>query len=105
MKKHKVTVVPKAKKKMRGYLSYLLLVLQSEQAYDAVKQDYYETIDELSNIAGSHQEPPEKELAERGLKRMHFLHHKYVMLYEMDGDEAVVTYIFHESEDYINKLN
>ncbi|MBQ6133787.1 MAG: type II toxin-antitoxin system RelE/ParE family toxin [Lachnospiraceae bacterium] len=105
MKIHKVTVVPEAKEKMREYLSYLLFVLQSEQAYDAVKKDYHDTIDELSKVAGAHQEPPEPELAERGLKRMHFLRHNYVMLYEMDGDEAVVDYIFHESEDYKNKLN
>ena len=48
MKMHKVTVVPEAKEKMRGYLSYLLFVLQNEQAYNTVKKDYHDTIDVLA---------------------------------------------------------
>ncbi|MBQ4463176.1 MAG: type II toxin-antitoxin system RelE/ParE family toxin [Eubacterium sp.] len=105
MKRYKVSIVPEAKEKMRDYLSYLLFVLRSEQAYYAVKDDYYKTIEKLADIAGSLQEPIELELESRGLKRIHFLNHRYIMLYEVDGEEAVVVYIFHETEDYLNKLD
>lgn len=53
MKRYKVSIVPEAKEKMRDYLSYLLFVLRSEQAYYAVKDDYYKTIEKLADIAGS----------------------------------------------------
>ena len=105
MKEYEVKIVPKAKEKMRDYLSYILVVFQRENAYEAVKRDYYETIDTLANVAGSRPDPSEPELIRRGLKEMHFLHHKYKMLYWLDGKEAVVVYIFHDSEDYLNKLD
>lgn len=82
----------------------MLFVKRNEQAYDAVEEDYFKTIEELSRVAGSLQDPPEPELRERGLKRIHFLKHDYVMLYWIDGDEAVIVYIFHEKEDYVSKI-
>ena len=105
MKEYKVKVVPMAKKKMRDYLTYLLMVCQREDSYEAVKNDYYETIDSLANVAGSLPEPLEPKLLQRGLKEIHFLHHKYKMLYRLKGDAAEVVYIFHDSEDYLNKLD
>lgn len=47
--------------------------------------------------------PSDLELRSRGLKEIFFKRHKYVMLYLIDGNEAVV-YIFHTLEDYRNKL-
>lgn len=105
MKQYKVTITPDALDMLNQRLAYLLFVKKSEQAYDAVEEDYYDTLEELSNVAGAIQEPNEPELKSRGLKRLHFLRHKYVMLYWLDGNEAVVVYIFHETEDYLNKLD
>ena len=90
---------------MRDYLSYILIVFQREDLYESVKNDYYETIDALANVAGSRSEPPSPELVRKGLKEMHFLHHKYKMLYRLKGDTAEVVYIFHDSEDYLNNLD
>lgn len=105
MKTYKVTLVPEAEAQIRKYLAYLLLVKQSEQAYNAVKEDYHETIDALSTIAGSIGAPPQQKLRDRGIKKMLFQRHQYVMLFYVDGEEAVVTKIFHTSEDYLNKLD
>ncbi len=104
MKKYNVTITPNVYDKLNQYLSYLLFVIKSKQAFDAVKKDFKETIEELSRVALSLQDPPEIELRKRNLKRIHFRRHKYILLYWLDGDEAVVVYIFHESEDYLNKL-
>lgn len=105
MKSYKVTITPDALDMLNQRLAYLLFVKKSEQAYDAVEEDYYDTLKELSNVAGAIQEPNEPELNSRGLRRIHFLRHRYVMLYWLDGNEAVVVYIFHETEDYLNKLD
>ncbi len=104
MDNYKITVTPDALGMLNQYLSYILFVLRNEQAYEEVKKDYFETLDNLSNIAGSIAEPKEEKLLERGLKRIHFLRHRYIMLYKVDGDEAIVVYIFHETEDYLNKI-
>lgn len=44
----------------------MLFVKRNEQAYDAVEEDYFKTIEELSRVAGSLQDPPDPELRERG---------------------------------------
>ncbi|MBR1633806.1 MAG: type II toxin-antitoxin system RelE/ParE family toxin [Lachnospiraceae bacterium] len=104
MKEYKVTITPEALEDLNRYLSYLLFVKKSEQAYNAVLEDYYDTIDELSRVAGSLHLSSDPELSRRGLKEMFFIRHRYVMLYYIGGDEAVVVYIFHTLEDYRNKL-
>ncbi|MBQ6442380.1 MAG: type II toxin-antitoxin system RelE/ParE family toxin [Lachnospiraceae bacterium] len=93
MTEYKVVVTPDALEQFYQYQSYLLFVKRNEQAYDAVEEDYFKTIEELSRVAGSLQDPPEPELRERGLKRIHFLKHDYVMLYWIDGDECVKVFL------------
>ncbi len=105
MKKYNVTIVPEAEAQLRKHLEYLLLVKQSEQAYNAVKEDYYETINTLSAVAGSIGEAAQHKLRIRGLKKMLFRKHQYVVLFYIEGDEVIITKIFHTSEDYLNKLD
>ena len=104
MNEYKVTITPEALDDLNRYLSYLLFVKKSEQAYDALLEDYYDTIDELSRVAAALKAPLDTELSSRGLKEICFKRHRYVMLYLIEGDEAVVVYIFHMLEDYKNKL-
>ena len=40
----------------------------------------------------------------RRLRRINFLHHNYFLLYQLEGDTAYVTNIFHGLEDVDNKL-
>ena len=81
MKLYRVTITPDALDMLNQRLAYLLFVKKSEQAYDAVETDYYDTLEELSNVAGAIQEPDEPELKSRGLRRIHFLRHKYIMIF------------------------
>ena len=105
MKTYKITATPDALERLNRYLQYLLFVKKSEQAYDAVLDDYFKTIDNLSRMAGSIHESFKPELKKRGLREIFFTEHDYVLLYWLDGDEAVVLYMFHTSEDYVNKLD
>ena len=56
MKEYKVKVTPEALEDLNRYLSYILFVLKNEQAFDAVLDDYYETIEQLTRVASSIQE-------------------------------------------------
>lgn len=108
MMDYKVTVAPNAKEQMKQYLAYILFVFENEQAYESVKQDYYNTLKRLAKTAGMMRVPDEPELLERGLRRFHFEMHDYVILYRIkDGVTpplAEVAYIFHTSEDYIKNI-
>ena len=66
--------------------------------------DYDETIVRLGRVAGSLKPCDNKKLAARGLRRINFKNHRYFFLYYLENDTAVVTNMFHELEDYENKL-
>lgn len=105
MKKYKVIVAPEAEGQMKRYLAYILFVFQREDAYESVKADYRKTLKRLGDIAGSIEDPPDKKLADRGLKKITFKSHDYVMLFRVKDDTAEVAKIFHTREDYQNKLD
>lgn len=67
-------------------------------------QDYRETRESLSRIAGSIKEADSEKLRERNLKRINFRRHDYFLLFRIDGEVATVTNVFHFLEDYENKL-
>lgn len=107
MKTYKVEVVPEAEEKLREYLSYLLFIKRSRQAYDAVREDYTRTLKKLRNLAGSIREPDEPELVKRGLKKILFDKHDYFLLYEIENGEKPVARVidmFHSLEDFVRKL-
>lgn len=107
MKKYRIEIVPEAEEQLRKYLAYILFVLNNEQAYKAVKNDYYETLERLSELAGIIRDPDEPELLERGLKKIFFERHDYVILFRLrEGREPIaeIVKIFHTLEDYPNKI-
>ena len=104
MKKYKVMVMPEVKIQLRKYLGYLRNEKKNEQAYDSVKKDYKDTIESLEDIAGSLRDCDNPILSRRGLKRIKFMRHDYVLLYRMKGDVAEVVAMFHTLEDYENKM-
>ncbi len=103
MKRYKVTVAPEAEEQIKRYLAYILIVFQREDAYEAVKEDYYKTLERLSEMADMIGESRFEKLRERGLKQIFFEKHDYVMLYRVKDDTAEVAKIYHTSEDYQNK--
>ena len=104
MRPYKVKVSPNAKGELKDRLAYLVKVKHNKQAATNVMQDYRETRESLSRIAGSIKESDSKKLRERGLKRINFRRHDYFLLFRTDGEIVTVTNIFHFLEDYENKL-
>ena len=104
MKSYKVKISPNAKKELQERLSYLVEVKLNKQAANNVMQDYRETRESLSHIAGSIKEADSKKLRERGLKRINFRRHDYFLLFRIDGEVVTVTNVFHFLEDFENKL-
>lgn len=101
---YKVVVIANAKADLRRYIAYLVNVKKSNQAAKNVLDDFRETRKSLETIAGSLKLCDNEKLAQRGLHRINFHRHNYFMLYYLEGKTAFVTNIFHESEDYENKL-
>lgn len=83
---------------------YLLFVKRNEQAARSVMQDFEETKERLAFMAGSIKVCSDHRLRELGYRRINFQSHRYFMLYRVEGDTVVVDNIFHELQDYQNKM-
>ena len=100
-----MVIAPEGEEQIQRYLAYILFVFQREDAYKAVKADYYDTLKRLSQNADIIGESRLEELRDRGLRQIFFSKHKYVILFRVKCDAAEVVKIFHTSEDYQNKLD
>ena len=101
---YKVVISEDALSDLRKYVDYLIHVKESLQAASNLLDDYDQTIDALSSVAGSLKLCDSPNMKKRNLRRINFLHHNYFMLYRFDGQTAFVTNIFHGLEDADNKL-
>ena len=104
MKKYKTIVSPRAKKDIKRYVSYLVNVKKSQQAAQALYDDYRGTIKRLADVAGMLRDPDSEELRKRELKRINFTKHNYFLLYRIKGEVVEIVAMFHGLEDYENKL-
>ena len=104
MKIYRVSVTADAKADLKRYKDYLVDEKKNRQAARNVVLDFSQTKDDLKKSAGSLAEPESQKLLERGLKRINFRSHDYFLLYRIEGSRVFVTNMFHDLEDYENKL-
>ena len=100
---YKVMITSDAEADLDGFIRYLLFE-KSDQAASNVLNDFEATKISLSRVAGSLKLCDNPRLRELGYRRINFLSHSYFMLYRVEGDTAVVDNIFHELQDYENKI-
>lgn len=102
---YKIVLMRDAEEDLDRYITYLLLEKRSEQAARNLLNDFEATKTSLTNVAGSLKLCDNPALRELGYRRIHFLSHRYFMLYRIEGDMVYVDNIFHELQDYENKMN
>ena len=86
------------------FVQYLLFEKMSEQAANAVLEDYDDTLDELEKVAGSLKLVDNPRLARLSYRRINFKRHRYYFLYRMEGDMAIVDAMYHELQDPNNVM-
>lgn len=101
---YRVVVTDDAKADLDKFVSYLVLEKKSLQAGTNLLDDYDETIDELSVVAGSLKYCENEKLRARGYKRLNFMRHRYFMLFCIEDDVVYVDRIYHFLQDYENKI-
>ncbi len=101
---YNVVVSMDAEADLDRHIRYLLFIKQSEQAAKNVLDDYDETIENLSGIAGSLKYCENSKLKEHGYKKIHFRRHRYFMLFRLEDNKVIIDRIFHELEDFENKI-
>ena len=101
---YKVVITADAEEDLDRFIRYLLFVKQNPQAATNVLDDFEETKQSLSHIAGSLQPCENPHLNALGYRKIHFQTHRYFMLYRIEGNLAIVDNIFHALQDYENKI-
>jgi len=100
----KVVLTSQAKAHFREIIHYLRYELESQQTATNVTNDFEETIDQLSMIAGSLKLYDDEVLRAKGYRTIHFKQHKYLMVYSVHNDTVYVEGIYHDMQDYENTL-
>ena len=88
---YKIVLMRDAEEDLDRFITYLLFEKKSEQAARNLLNDFEATKISLSNVAGS--------------LKLCDLSHRYFMLYRIENDTVYVDNIFHELQDYANKMN
>ena len=101
---YKVVITADAEEDLDRFIRYLLFVKQNPQGATNVLDDFEETKQSLSNIAGSLQLCENPQLNALGYRKNHFQTHRYFMFYRIEGNLAIVDNIFHALQDYENKI-
>ncbi len=102
---YKVVMTEDAETDLDNFVRYLLFIKKSEQAARNLLDDFEVTKKSLANVAGSLMDCTNPKLKEQGYKRINFMSHRYFMLYRIEDDKAIVDNIFHELQDYENRLS
>lgn len=102
MDSFEVIISPKALFQLNDYIAYLQYTLLNDQAAYNVWQDALETRNQLSKIAGSLKFCTHPLLKKNGYRAIHFMRHRYIMLYRVEGSTAYVDAIYHQLQDYEN---
>ena len=87
---YKVLISSDAEEDLDRFIRYLLFEKKNRQAAANVLNDFEETKHILSNAAGSLKLCDNPRLNALGYRKIHFLSHRYFMLYRVEGNPAIM---------------
>ena len=102
---YKVVVTRDAEEDLENFIKYLITEKKNMQAAENVLNDFDTTIESLKHVAGSLKLCENPKLRQLGYRRINFLNHRYFMLYRIVDQVVFVDNIFHELQDYENKID
>lgn len=102
---YKVNLMQTAANDLDMFVKYLLFEKKNEQVARNLLDDFEKTKDNLSRVAGSLKLCENPNLRKLGYRRINFLAHRYFMLYRIENDMVFVDSIFHELQDFEDRMN
>lgn len=102
---YRVVITSDAQEDLDKFIKYLLFEKQNEQAARSLLNDFEATTQKLSQVAGSLKLCDNPNLRALEYRRINFLTHRYFMLYRIKDQTVFVDDIFHELQDYENKIS
>ena len=101
---YNIVVTAEAQADLDRHILYLLIEKKNEQAAKSVLNDFETTIKSLKLVAESLKYCENPRLKALGYRRINFHSHRYFILYRVESGMVYVDSIFHELQDYENKM-
>ena len=101
---YKVVITIDAENDLDQFINYLIYEKKSLQSANNLLDDFDSIIESLTHIAGSLKLCDNPRLRKLGYRRINFLKHRYFMLYRIVDNIVIVDNIFHELQDYENRI-
>lgn len=101
---YKVVVTKDAEEDLERFIEYLITKKENIQATENILNDYDATIESLKHVAGSLKLCDNPRLHPLKYRRINFLNHRFFMLYRIVDNIVFVDNIFHELQDFENKM-
>lgn len=101
---YKIVVTAEAEEDLNQFIQYLLFAKKNKQAARNVLDDFEDTVKRLKYVASSLKICDNPHLQSFGYRRINFQQHRYFMLYRIENDVVYVDDIFHELQDYENRI-
>lgn len=102
---YKINLMQSAEDDLEHFIEYLVIEKKNSQAAKNLLDDFERTKESLSHVAESLRFCENPKLRKYGYRRINFLSHRYFMLYRVENDMVYIDSIFHELQDYENKMN
>lgn len=101
---YRVIITEDAEEDMEGFVYYLLFEKKNDQAASDLIDDFEDTIITLTHAAESFKVCENQHLMKLGYRRINLKSHRYFMLYRVEDDTVYVDNVFHELQDFENKM-
>lgn len=97
---YNVIITASAMKKLESYIRYTMYVLRNKEAAKEIRNDAKETKKVLAHMASINPVCDHPVLKQYGYRKQFLLKHKFIMIYRIDGSNAIVEGMYHELQDY-----
>ncbi len=97
---YNVIFTASARRQLRDYVAYIKTTLKNSVAAENLVVDARRTQTSLEAAAGSLPYCSHPKLREKGFRVIGFKQHNYIMLYRIEGKNAVVFAVYHQRQDY-----
>lgn len=102
---YRIVVTSDAEDDLNRFIKYILFEKRNEQAAKNVLDDFEATKETLKNIAGNLKLCDNPRLKKLEYRRINFLNHRYFMLYRIIDQVVFIDNIFHQLQDYEDKMH
>lgn len=101
---YEILVTETAENSFDEALQYLIYEKKNKQAACNLLSDFERTKNRLGQVAESLRLCENETLKDLGYRRINFIDHRYFMLYRVEGKKVFIDQIFHELQDFENRI-